>query len=77
MKCLLKVCFCFGLASTFALGSTDTVSNQLNQSIVEVKTELFASADDDSRKNRKKKKTKKTKKTKKIKKIIKARTING
>ena len=77
MKCLLKVCFCFGLASTFALGSTDIVSNQLNQSILEVKTELFASADDDSRKNRRKKKTKKTKKTKKIKKIIKARTING
>ena len=68
MKYLLKVCFCFGLASTFALGATDTVSNQLNQSIVEVKTELFASADDDSKKNRKKKKTKKKKEKKEKKK---------
>ena len=74
MKYLLKVCFCFGLALGFALGTTDIASNQLNQSIVEVKTELFASADDDSKKNRKKKKTKKTKKKKKK---IKARTING
>ena len=58
MKYLMKVCLCFGLASTFALGTTDIASNQLNHSIVEVKTELFASADDDSKKNRKKKKTK-------------------
>ena len=71
MKYLLKAFFCFGLASTFALGTTDIASNQLNQSIVELKTELFASADDDSKKNRKKKKTKKKKKK------IQARTING
>ena len=56
MKYLLNICFCFGLASTFALGSTDIDSNQLNQSLVEVKTELFSSADDDSKKKRKKKK---------------------
>ena len=68
MKYLLKVFFYLGLASTFALGSTDIASNQLNQSIVEVKTELFASADDDSKKNRKKKKKKKTKKKKETKK---------
>ena len=64
MKYLLKLCFCLGFASTFALGSTDIASNQLNQSLVEVKTELFASADDDSKKNRKKKKLKKKKKKK-------------
>ena len=74
MKYLLKVCFCFGLAMGFALGTTDIASNQLNQSIVEVKTELFASADDDSKKNRKKKKKKKIKKKKKK---LQARTING
>ena len=74
MKYLLKVCFCFGLALGFALGTTYIASNQLNQSVVEVKTELFASADDDSNKNRKKKKTKKTKKKKKK---IQARIING
>tara|TARA_Y100001935_G_scaffold251666_1_gene254123 strand:+ start:481 stop:705 length:225 start_codon:yes stop_codon:yes gene_type:complete len=74
MKYLLKVCFCFGLAMGFALGTTDIAFNQLNQSIVEVKTELFASADDDSKKNRKKKKKKKTKKKKKK---LQARTING
>ena len=74
MKYLLKVCFCFGFAMGFALGTTDRASNQLNQSIVEVKTELFASADDDSKKNRKKKKTKKKKKKKKK---LQARTING
>ena len=34
MKYLLKVFFYLGLASTFALGSTDIASNQLNQSIV-------------------------------------------
>ena len=65
MKYLLKVCLFFGLASTFALGATDVASYQLNQSIVEVKTELFASADDDSKKNRKKKKKKKKEKKKK------------
>ena len=54
MKYLLKICFYFGLASTFVLGSTDMASNKLNQSLVEVKTELFASADDDSKKNGKK-----------------------
>ena len=54
-----------GEVFTFALGSTDMASNQLNQSIVEVKTELFASADDDSKKNRKKKKTKKKRKKRK------------
>tara|TARA_Y100001968_G_scaffold91903_1_gene82644 strand:+ start:277 stop:486 length:210 start_codon:yes stop_codon:yes gene_type:complete len=69
MKYLLKACLYFGLASTFALGSEDIASNQLNQSLVEVKTELFASADDDSKKNRKKKKKKKKKPQ--------ARTING
>ena len=37
MKYLLKVFFYLGLASTFALGSTDIAFNQLNQSIVEVK----------------------------------------
>ena len=74
MKYLLKVFFYLGLTSTFALGSTDIASNQFNQSIIEVKTELFASADDDSKKNRKKKKTKKKKKKKKK---LQARTING
>ena len=74
MKYILKVCLYFGLASTFALGSADIVSNQLNQSLVEVKTELFASADDDSKKNRKKKKKKKKQKKKKK---PQARTING
>ena len=74
MKYLLKICFCFGLASTFATESTDIASNQLNQSKVEVQTGLFASADDDSKKNRKKKKTKKKKKKKKK---LQARTING
>ena len=74
MKYLLKVCFCFGLASTFAIGSTDIASNQLNQSVFEVQTGLFASADDDSKKNRKKKKLKKKKKKKKK---LRARTING
>jgi len=74
MKYLLKICFCFGLASTFVLGTTDIASNQLNQSIVEVKTELFASADDDSKKNRKKMKKKKKKKKKKK---LQARSING
>tara|TARA_X000000950_G_scaffold288574_1_gene406064 strand:- start:1462 stop:1671 length:210 start_codon:yes stop_codon:yes gene_type:complete len=59
MKFLLKVYLSFGLASTFALGTTDIVSNQLNQSIVELKTELFTSAYDNSKKNKKKKKTKK------------------
>ena len=77
MKYLLKICFCFGLASTLALGTTDIASKQLNQSIVEVKTELFTSADDDSKKNKKTKKTKKTRKTKKTKKTLRARTING
>ena len=74
MKYLPKICFCFGLASTFALGSTDIASNQLNQSLLEVKTELYASADDDSKKKRKKKKTKNKKKKKKK---LQARTING
>ena len=74
MKYLLKICFCFGLASTFAIGSTDIVSNQLNSSVVELQTGLFASADDDSKKNRKKKKTKKKKKKKKK---VQARTTNG
>ena len=74
MKYLLKICFCFGLASTFAIGSTDMASNQLNQNLVEVQTILFASADDDSKKTRKKKKTKKKKKKKKK---LQARTING
>jgi len=74
MKYLLKMCFCFGLASTFAIGSTDMSSNQLNQNLVEVQTILFASADDDSKKTRKKKKTKKKKKKKKK---LQARTING
>mgnify|MGYP001382261345 CR=1 FL=1 len=74
MKYLMKICFCFGLASTFALGSTDIASNQINQSLLEVKTELYASADDDSKKKRKKKKTKKKKKKKKK---LQARTING
>ena len=71
MKYLLKVCFYFGLALTFALGATDIASNQLNQSIGELKTELFASADDDSKKNKKKRKTKKKKKK------LQARTTNG
>ena len=74
MKYLLKICFCFGLASTFALGSTDIASNQLNQSVVEVQTGLFASADDDNKKNKKKKKTKKKKKKKKR---VRAIIING
>tara|TARA_Y100000991_G_C21950749_1_gene339650 strand:- start:27 stop:233 length:207 start_codon:yes stop_codon:yes gene_type:complete len=68
MKYLLKVCLSFVLASIFALGTTDIVSYQLNQSIVELKTELFTSADDNSKKNKKKKKTKKK---------LQARTING
>ena len=71
MKYLLKIFFCFGSALTFALGFTDIAFNQLNQSVVDVQTELFASADDDSKKNRKKKKTKKKKKK------LRARTING
>ena len=74
MKYILNAFFCFGLASTFALGTTDIASNQLNQSIFEVKTELFAAADDDSKKNRKKKKKMKKKKKKKK---LQARTING
>ena len=74
MKYLMKICFCFGLGSTFALGSTDIASNQINQSLLEVKTELYASADDDSKKKRKKKKTKKKRKKKKK---LQARTING
>ena len=77
MKYLLKIWFCFGLASTFALGSTDIASNQINQSLVEVRSELFASADDDSKKNRNKKKKKKNKNKKKKKKRLQARTING
>ena len=71
MKYLLKICFCFGLASTFALGFTEITSNQLNQNVVEVQTSLFASADDDNKKDRKKKKTKKKKKK------LRSRTING
>ena len=68
MKYLLKVFFYLGLASTFALGTTDIASNQLNQSLVEVKTELFASADDDSKKiGRKRKQRKKRKKRKNFK----------
>ena len=74
MKYLLKLCFCFGLASTFATGSTDIATNQLNQSVVETQNGIFASADDDSKKNRKKKKIKKKKKKKKK---LRARTING
>ena len=77
MKYLLKVCFCFGLASTFALGTIDLASNQLNQSLVEVKTELFTSADDDSKKNRNRKNKKNKKSKKKKKKKLQARTING
>ena len=76
MKYLLKVCLFFGLALTFALGSSNIAINQSNQTTVEVRTELFASADDYSKKNRKTKKTKKKNKKKKKKKSQ-SRAING
>ena len=64
MKYLLKMCFCFGLALTFVLGFTDIASHQLNQSVVEVNIELFASADDDSKKEQKEKEDKGKKRNK-------------
>ena len=81
MNYLKKTLFYSGLVITFALGSNDSISNQLNQNLVKVDIELFASADEDSKKYKKKsKKTKETKrknKKKNKKRFKSSRSING
>tara|TARA_B100000575_G_C23077920_1_gene620945 strand:+ start:529 stop:774 length:246 start_codon:yes stop_codon:yes gene_type:complete len=81
MSNLIKIILCSGFVFTFALGSTDSSSNLLIQNISKVEIELFASADEDSKKHKNKsKKRKETRKKdkKKYKKKFKAsRTING
>ena len=81
MNYLIKTLFYSGLVFTFALGSSDSSSNQPIQNLDELEIEFFASADEDGKKHKKKsKKRKETKKKdkKKNKKRFKAsRTING
>ena len=81
MSYLKKALFYSGLVFTFALGSTDSISNQLNQNLVKVEIELFASADEDSKKYKKKskkaKETKKKNKKKNKKRFKSSRSING
>ena len=81
MSYLIKIFLYSGLVLSFALGSTYSSSNLLIQNIGKVETELFASADEDSKKyknkSKKKKKTKKKDRKKNKKKFKASRTING
>ena len=54
----------FLLIVNISLVFTNIISNQLNHILVEIKTELFTSADKDSKKNKKNKRIKKKKKKK-------------
>ena len=78
---LIKILFYSGLVFTFALGSTYSSSNLLTQNISKVEIELFASADEDSKKHKnkskKRKETRKKDKKKHKKKFKASRTING